>query len=62
MKEEKRERGKHLAVCLFVCCLWYRAAKETFDLEKCVGVDLSEDMLRVAEQLEGNNNGMKIYA
>lgn len=30
-----------------------RAAKETFKLEKCVGVDLSEDMLRVAEQLEG---------
>ncbi|KAG2203927.1 hypothetical protein INT47_007510 [Mucor saturninus] len=28
------------------------AAKETFKLEKCVGVDLSEDMLRVAEQLE----------
>ncbi|KAI8095817.1 mitochondrial small ribosomal subunit Rsm22-domain-containing protein [Thamnidium elegans] len=28
------------------------AAKEHFKLEKCVGVDLSEDMLRVAEQIE----------
>ena len=28
------------------------AAKEVFKLEKCVGVDLSEDMLRVAEHLE----------
>lgn len=33
--------------------LTYRAAKEIFDLDKCTGVDLSEDMLRVAEQLEG---------
>lgn len=31
----------------------FRAAKEHFKLEKCVGVDLSEDMLRVAEQIEG---------
>ncbi|KAI9361011.1 mitochondrial small ribosomal subunit Rsm22-domain-containing protein [Pilaira anomala] len=28
------------------------AAKEHFQLENCVGVDLSEDMLRVAEQIE----------
>ncbi|KAL9540658.1 hypothetical protein MBANPS3_009557 [Mucor bainieri] len=28
------------------------ATKEVFKLESCVGVDLSEDMLRVAEQLE----------
>lgn len=33
-----------------------RAAKEQFKIEKCVGVDLSEDMLRVAEQIEGNWN------
>lgn len=30
----------------------FRAAKEIFKLERCVGVDLSEDMLRVAEELE----------
>lgn len=28
-----------------------RAAREHFDLEKCVGVDISEDMLRMAEDL-----------
>lgn len=30
------------------------AAKEVFGLEKCTGVDLSEDMLRVAERLEAS--------
>lgn len=31
----------------------FRAAKEVFKLDECIGVDLSEDMLRVAEHLEG---------
>ena len=31
-----------------------RAAQEIFtDLQSCVGVDLSEDMLTIAEQLQG---------
>lgn len=34
---------------------FFRAAKEHFKLENCVGVDLSEDMLRVAEQIEGTH-------
>lgn len=40
-----------ILIVLISCC---RAAKEIFKLDTCVGVDLSEDMLRVAEHLEGN--------
>jgi ubiquinone/menaquinone biosynthesis C-methylase UbiE len=29
-----------------------RATKELFKIESCTGIDLSEDMLNVAEQLE----------
>ena len=34
---------------------WYRAAQEVYsDLKSCVGVDLSEDMLNIAERLQGS--------
>lgn len=37
-----------------ICAKGYstiRAAREHFNLEKCVGVDISEHMLRMAEDL-----------
>lgn len=58
----KKKKTKVIYLATLPCSHYLRASKEVFNVKNCVGIDLSEDMLRVAEQLEGTFNSFVIYS